>query len=133
MKTHNGEEIAEINVTPLVDVILVLLIIFMITAPFLLQGIQVDLPQASAQAFKSQPAQPLIITIDKDGEIYLKENRVTLLELKRRLPSLMQLHNGEAVYFKADEAVPYGRVIRVLDTLDELGIHDIGMVTGEND
>lgn len=131
MSFGDHDEISDINVTPLVDVILVLLIIFIITAPFLVQGIKVALPQAQATAFKNQPAQPLIITVNREGELYLGEHRLSLLELKRRLPSLMQSHEGEAVYLKADAEVPYGRVVRVLDAFDELGIHDIGLVTGE--
>lgn len=123
------QEIGEINVTPLVDVMLVLLIIFMITAPFLMQGIAVSLPKAQAKAFRKQPAQPLILTIDKEGEIYLEKHPLSLLELQRRLPALMAIHPGEPIYLKADGQVPYERVIRVLDAMDRLGFHDIGLVT----
>jgi biopolymer transport protein TolR len=125
------QEFAEINVTPLVDVILVLLIIFMITAPLLLSGIQIQIPASQAGAMPQQPAQPLVVTVDKKGQIFIEQQSVTLLDLKRRLPGLLQSHKGQAVYLKADELVPYGNVVKVLDLLDEAGASSIGLVTRE--
>jgi biopolymer transport protein TolR len=130
----NGEfdrEMGEINVTPLVDVILVLLIIFMITAPLLLSGIQVQIPASQAGSLPAQPAQPLVISINKEGQIYMDQQALPLLELKRRLPAWLAARKGQAVYLRADEGVPYGSVVRVLDVLDEAGAEAIGLVTRE--
>ena len=123
---------AEINVTPLVDVILVLLIIFMITAPLLLSGIQVQIPASQAGSLPTQPAQPLVITIDKKGQIFMDQQALPLLELKRRLPAWLAGLKGQEVYLRADEGVPYGSVVRVLDVLDDAGAEAIGLVTRED-
>jgi biopolymer transport protein ExbD len=123
---------SEINVTPLVDVILVLLIIFMITAPLLLSGIQVQIPASQAGSLPAQPAQPLVITIDKRGQIFMDQQPLPLLELQRRLPAWLAGRKGQAVYLRADEGVPYGSVVRVLDVLDEAGAEAIGLVTRED-
>ena len=125
------QEFAEINVTPLVDVILVLLIIFMITAPLLLSGIRVQIPASQAGAMPQQPAQPLVLTIDKKGQVFIEQQAVPLLDLKRRLPGLLESHKGQAVYLKADEQVPYGSIVKVLDLLDDAGASAIGLVTRE--
>ena len=130
MKLEN--EFSEINVTPLVDVILVLLIIFMITAPLLLSGIQIKIPESQAGSLPQQPSQPLVLTIDKKGQIFIEQQSLTLLDLKRRLPALLESHKGQAVYLKADEQVPYGSVVKVLDLLDGAGAETIGLVTRES-
>ena len=131
MRADAEREFAEINVTPLVDVILVLLIIFMITAPLLLSGIQVQIPASQAGAMPQQPSQPLILTLDKKGQVFIEQQAVPLLDLKRRLPALLESHKGQAVYLKADEQVPYGSVVKVLDLLDDTGVSAIGLVTRE--
>jgi biopolymer transport protein TolR len=125
------QEFSEINVTPLVDVILVLLIIFMITAPLLLSGIQVQIPDSQAGAMPQQPSQPLVLTIDKKGQVFIEQQAVPLLDLKRRLPGLLESHQGQAVYLKADEQVSYGSIVKVLDLLDDAGASSIGLVTRE--
>jgi biopolymer transport protein TolR len=124
-------EFSEINVTPLVDVILVLLIIFMITAPLLLSGIQIKIPASQAGSLPQQPSQPLVLTIDKQGQIFIEQQSLTLLDLKRRIPALLESHKGQAVYLKADEKVPYGSLVKVLDILDSAGAESIGLVTRE--
>ena len=86
-----------------------------------------DMPQVQLP----QPAQPLVVTVDKKGQIFIEQQSVTLLDLKRRLPGLLQSHKGQAVYLKADEQVPYGSVVKVLDLLDEAGAPSIGLVTRE--
>ncbi len=117
------QALSEINVTPLVDVILVLLIIFMVTAPLLQQGIDVNLPQAKGK--EMSPTERIIITIKKDGKIYVDKTAVTLKSMQARL---LKSINKE-VFLKADKDVPYGLVVEVMGELREIGIEKLGMVT----
>ena len=128
----NGDEdpvMADINVTPLVDVMLVLLIIFMITAPMLHQGIEVALPRADAQNLQMRTEDPLILSIDRGGVVYLKDSPVDIADLVGQLKGLMSERGDDSVFLKGDRDVPYGRVIEVLDTLHQGGIVHVGMVT----
>jgi biopolymer transport protein TolR len=132
MQTLHGNSkkgyLAEINVTPLVDVMLVLLIIFMVTAPMMTRGIHVDLPATQAGALKQKQA-PVIITINKTGEIYM-ENMVILPDaLKIRLSSLYDSDPKKQVLIKADRDVPYGSVAMVMAIVKESGFSSIGLVT----
>ena len=117
------QALSEINVTPFVDVMLVLLIIFMVTAPLLQQGVDVDLPKASGQTLS--PAERVIITIKKGGKIYLDKSSVTLDTLRTGLSG----KTGEEVFLKADKDVPYGIVVAVMGELREIGIEKLGMIT----
>ena len=117
------QALSEINVTPFVDVMLVLLIIFMVTAPLLQQGVDVDLPKASGQTLS--PSERVIITIKKGGKIYLDKTAVTLDTLREGLSG----NTGEEVFLKADKDVPYGIVVAVMGELREIGIEKLGMVT----
>jgi biopolymer transport protein TolR len=117
------QALSEINVTPFVDVMLVLLIIFMVTAPLLQQGVDVDLPKASGQTLS--PSERVIITIKKGGKIYLDKTAVTLDTLREGLSG----KTGEEVFLKADKDVPYGVVVAVMGELREIGIEKLGMVT----
>ena len=121
-------ELAEINVTPLVDVMLVLLIIFIITAPMLVQGVKVNLPKQTAPALTSKHQEPLVLTLTSDRLIYLGEKPVHLKLLAEQLGAAL----GGAprpVYLKADENLPYGFVVKVLAVLDQVGVEQVGMVT----
>ncbi|HSK76151.1 MAG TPA: ExbD/TolR family protein [Thermoanaerobaculia bacterium] len=132
MGNGNGDEdpvMADINVTPLVDVMLVLLIIFMITAPMLHQGIEVALPRAEAQNLRMRTEDPLILSIDRGGVVYLKDSPVDVADLVGQLKGLMSERGDDSVFLKGDRDVPYGRVIEVLDTLHRGGIVHVGMVT----
>jgi biopolymer transport protein TolR len=121
-------ELAEINVTPLVDVMLVLLIIFIITAPMLVQGLKVNLPKQDAPALDSNDDEPLVLSLTSDELIYLEEEPVHLNLLAERLGATL----GGAprpVYLKADSDLRYGFVVKVLAVLDQIGVEQVGMVT----
>ncbi len=123
------EAYSDINVTPLVDVMLVLLIIFMVTAPMLHQGIEVNLPKSVAQNLPKTPEDPLILSITKNSTFYLNDEPVTKAELKDRLSRVMKSRRDKAVYLKADRNLPYGVVVETMDTLNRLGVESLGMVT----
>jgi biopolymer transport protein TolR len=121
-------DLAEINVTPLVDVMLVLLIIFIITAPMLVQGLKVNLPKQDAPALTSKTDEPLILTLTSDQIILLGDDPVHIKLLPDRLGALLA-GSPRPVYLKADEGLPYGFVVRVLAVLDQVGVEQVGMVT----
>ena len=130
----NGDDqdpvLADINVTPLVDVMLVLLIIFMIAAPMLHQGVEVALPKAEARNLPLRTEDPLVVSIDRNGRVYLREDAVETEDLVDRLKAeLAAKGDDQTVFIKGDRDVPYGRVIEVLDTLQQGGIVNVGMVT----
>jgi len=120
--------VAEINVTPLVDVMLVLLIIFMVTAPMMTQGIEVDLPQTTTKALQ-QKEEPLIVTLKKDGEIYLDKTKVDSSLLKQQLGLMSDEEKKRPVYLRADESVAYGLVMALMSDIKEAGFEKIGMIT----
>ncbi len=121
--------LAEINVTPLVDVMLVLLIIFMITAPMLHQGIEVALPQADSETLPMRVDDPLVLSINLDGLVYVQSDPVHPSQLVERLLPLLEARGDKAVFLKGDRQLAYGKVIEVLDILHRGGITQIGMVT----
>lgn len=114
---------SEINITPFVDVMLVLLVIFMVTAPLLQQGIDVNLPRAKGKELS--PAERVIITIKKDGRIYVNKTRTDINKLK----SKFAVKTNRDVFLKADKDVPYGLVVEVMGELRAIGIEKLGMVT----
>ena len=130
-RTDNDEEavLSEINVTPLVDVMLVLLIIFMIAAPMLHQGIQVALPKSQAERLKMTANDPLVISVSKDGIVYLMETPVHGSLLVEKLTPLLKSRQDQTVFVKGDHAAAYGKVVEVLDILRRGGIKQIGIVT----
>lgn len=119
---------AEINVTPFVDVMLVLLIVFMVTAPLLTVGVEVDLPDTEARAMTTSE-EPLTLTIQADGSIYLQETRVGFDELVPRLRAISGTGSQARVYIRADEGADYGDVMRVLARVSAAGYGDLGLVT----
>ncbi len=121
--------LADINVTPLVDVMLVLLIIFMVAAPMLHQGIKVALPKAEAQPLPQDVKDPLVLSINRDGIVYLRDTPVHPSQLVQRLLPQLQARAQKSVFLKGDKDVPYGKVIEVLEVLRQGGIVDVGMVT----
>ncbi|WP_244155352.1 protein TolR [Dissulfuribacter thermophilus] len=119
---------AEINVTPLVDVVLVLLIIFMITAPMMTRGIKVDLPETTAKALP-QKERPQTVTVDKNGRLYLNSISLDKRALKAKLRLMKKKDPKLKVLLKADKEVPYGLVAGIMADLKEAGIEEIGLVT----
>ena len=120
--------LGEINVVPLVDVVLVLLIIFMVTAPMLVQGLDVRLPVTDSGALKTSEHQ-LVITITRDGKVFLDEYEVGIEGLAAKLRGIVARRKGVRVYLRADREVPYGVVVQVLAEARRAGITDLGMVT----
>ena len=130
----NGDDdpvMADINVTPLVDVMLVLLIIFMIAAPMLHQGIEVALPRAEAQPLQMRMEDPLVLSIDRDGKIFLRETPVEIEDLVDQIKAQTESRGDDAVFLKGDREVPYGKIVEVLDVLHRGGIVHVGMVTDQ--
>jgi biopolymer transport protein TolR len=123
------EVLSDINITPLVDVMLVLLIIFMITAPMLHQGIEVALPRSEAPPISNRISDPIVLSINRDGLVYLKDRPIHPTKLVEVLTPLLRGRSDETVFLKGDRDVAYGRVIEVLDLLHTSGIVKVGMVT----
>jgi biopolymer transport protein TolR len=121
--------LSEINVTPLVDVMLVLLVIFMITAPMLHQGIEVALPRAETENLPTNVEDPLILSVNRDGLVYLKEDPIHDTQLVDRLLPVVESRSDKSVFLKGDKDVPYGRIVEILDLLRKGGIERIGMIT----
>ena len=125
---------AEINVVPYIDVMLVLLIIFMITAPLLTQGIKVDLPKAGAEPLPSEDTQPLILSVDKNGNLYLnigkdEEKPVGEEVVLERVGAVLRREPKTPVLVKADQNVPYGRVVAGMVLLQQAGAEKVGFIT----
>jgi biopolymer transport protein TolR len=124
---------ADINVTPLVDVMLVLLIIFMIAAPMLHRGIEVALPKAEATNLPVKMEDPLIVSVNRNGALFVRETPVEIEGLVEQLKQEIANRGDDTVFLKGDREVPYGRVIEVLDVLHRGGIVHVGMVTDNPD
>lgn len=122
---RNRGVLSEINVTPFVDVMLVLLIIFMVTAPLLQQGIDVDLPQAKGKDLP--PEERITLVIKKDGVIFMNDKPMSMSEIKQKLTAISKLNPN--VFLKADRDVPYGFVVQVMSDIKEAGIEKLGMIT----
>lgn len=130
---NSGDDnlMSEINVTPFVDVMLVLLIIFMVTAPMMAQGINVALPQATAEALPSDNTE-IIVSIDRNGRIFINETQIAIELLQKNLKEAVASKpekNDRKVYLKADKNVPYGDVVRIMSEVKAAGIDKLGMVT----
>ena len=126
--SREGTTISQINVTPLVDVMLVLLVIFMVTAPIIQQGVQVNLPQTKASAIAGSE-EPLIVTVAKDGKIYLNDNVIGLADLGPKLTAIRKLQSDKQVYLRADQDVRYGTVMKTIAEIKQAGIEKLGMVS----
>ena len=125
---NNNSFMSDINVTPFVDVMLVLLIIFMVTAPMMTQGVDVALPEATAEPLPAEKEQ-LIISIDNKTTVFINDVPVTVDDLNEKLKRIMSNRSDREVYLKADKDIPYGTVVRVMSEIKLAGVEKLGMVT----
>ncbi|MDF1565424.1 MAG: protein TolR [Deltaproteobacteria bacterium] len=130
MSTGGGSRraMSDINVTPLVDVMLVLLIIFMVTAPLIVQGVKVDLPEARAQAMEEDDP-PLILTVNEEQKVFIGEVEIPLEELELKLKANARVQKDKEVYLHADRKLPYGVVVEVMAIMKRAGVENLGMIT----
>ncbi len=122
--------ISQINVTPFVDVMLVLLVIFMVTAPILQQGMDVELPMVEAGPLTSETEDQLVVAIDRNGTIHLNDTPLDVADLGEKLAAIVKLRPDRTVYLRADKDVVYGKVVAVMAAVRNAGVVKLGMVTG---
>lgn len=127
-ETRSNESLSQINVTPLVDVMLVLLVIFMVTAPILHQGVSVNLPSVGAGALTGDEAQ-LVVNVTAEGEVYLNDTMMSAPDLRDKLAAIVRERPDQQVFMRADSDVRYGVVVAVMGALREAGVVRLGMVT----
>ena len=121
---------SEINVTPMVDVMLVLLIIFMVTAPLMSTGIKVNLPESNVSQLESEKKEePLQVMVDKRGDLYIQKTRVTFAELGAKLGEVTKQNKDTQIYVKGDKDASYGTVIMAISAINEAGYSKVGLVT----
>lgn len=120
---------SEINVTPFVDVMLCLLIIFMVSAPLMTVGVPIDLPDTSARALPSEDEEPLTVTLAADGRVMIQTTEVTESTLISRLSAIAGERDSARIFLRADGAIPYERVMQVMGALNAAGFREIGLVT----
>ncbi len=125
---NNKQLMSEINVTPLVDVMLVLLIIFMVAAPMMTQGVDVNLPKTEAKNIKTSD-EPLMLTVNREKEIFLEDHSISLEGLEMKVQKIFENRRNKEVLLRADKDVPYGFVIKVIARVKKAGIEKLGMVT----
>ena len=123
-----GGPISEINVTPLVDVMLVLLIIFMVAAPMMTSGVPIDLPQTQAGALNAQ-TQPITISIKADGQVFMQETQIDVAEIAAKLQAIATTGYNERIFVRGDGKAPYGVIADVMSRIQEAGYKNIGLVT----
>lgn len=125
---QDQDSISQINITPLVDVMLVLLVIFMVTAPILQQGVSIDLPEVTAAPLVGSEEQ-LIVVVTRDGKVQLNDASIKIDELGRKLSAIVSVKPDRQVYLRADKNVPYGKVVEVMAAVRLAGVRKLGMVT----
>jgi biopolymer transport protein TolR len=131
MAMHSGTDsrfMSDINVTPLVDVMLVLLIIFMVTAPMMMQGVNVALPQTTSKPLPAEK-EHLAVTIDRNQQIFINDYKVSLEALQEKMEKILAGRADNKVYLRADKNVPYGVVVRVISAVKSAGVEKLGVVT----
>ena len=128
-RRRRSRPVAEINVTPFVDVMLVLLIVFMVAAPLLTVGVDVDLPKTAADALPSESEEPLTVTLTAEGAIVIQTTETPETEFLTRLRGIAQERADDKVFLRADGAIPYARVMQVMGAMNAAGFGNIGLVT----
>lgn len=127
-RREKARPMSEINVTPMVDVMLVLLVIFMVTAPLLTVGVQVDLPKAEASLIQD-PVEPLSVSIDSQGRIFLQDSEIELDKLTPRLIAVTGANPDIRIFVRGDKAIDYGRVMQVMGTINAAGFAKVALIT----
>lgn len=125
---RRAKPMSEINVTPFVDVMLVLLIVFMVTAPLLTVGVTVDLPKATSAPLPGQD-EPLTVTVNRNGAVYLQESEIALDELGPRLNAVLETKPGTRIFVRGDKVIDYGRVMQVVGSIHDAGITKVALIT----
>ena len=125
---RTSSSLSEINVTPLVDVMLVLLIVFMVSAPLMQQGVQVDLPKAQGQSLDEQQ-EPIVLVVSADRKLMINKNEIQFSDLKNKLSAIYQTKSSKEIFIQADQTVPYGFVAQVMASVKRAGISKVGLVT----
>ena len=129
LKRYSSRPMSEINVTPFVDVMLVLLIIFMVAAPLLTVGVPVELPETAATPLPNEQEEPLTITLTEDGKLWLQKSEIQFDELDVKLKSILAERNTDKIFLRADGANTYEIVMRLMGALNSSGFNNIGLVT----
>lgn len=125
---HIYRPMADINITPLVDVMLVLLVIFMVTAPLVTVGVPVDLPKTKAQSI-DEPDEPLVVSITAEGTVFLQETEIALDALAPRLAAIAANRAETRIFVRGDQSVNYGRVMEVMSTINAAGFRKVALIT----
>ena len=128
-KRGSNRLMSEINVTPFVDVMLVLLIIFMVAAPLLTVGVEIELPKTSAKALPSEKEQPLTLSLTKDKELYLQNTKIEFLELIPKLKEIAEQRNDKRIFIRADGANNYSTIMEIMGALNSSNFSNISLVT----
>ncbi len=128
MGSNHDQLMSDINVTPFVDVMLVLLIIFMVTAPMMIQGVDIALPQTTSKPMVSEQ-EPLVINIDNQGQIFIIDTKVDFNRLQPQLSGMLNAREDRTVYLRADKQLTYGVVVQVMAEIKRAGVAKLGMVT----
>jgi biopolymer transport protein TolR len=129
MNTNQNSLLSDINVTPFVDVMLVLLIIFMVAAPMMVQGVDVSLPKTHHATHLDQAEDPLVLVIDGNGAITINETAVSVENLGEKLSFIFETRQSRNVFLRADASVPYGKVVLVMSEIKSAGVEQLGVVT----
>lgn len=132
-RSGKSKPMGEINVVPFIDVMLVLLVVFMITAPMLTQGVQVELPQVTSQPIESQENDPIIISVDREGEYFITlgedSTSVSLDEMSQRVVAILQQRPDTPVMVRGDSNVAYGQIVVLMSTLQGAGVANVGLLS----
>lgn len=127
IESRSRRFMAEINIIPLVDVVLVLLVIFMVTAPMLYRGMDITLPQSASNTIK--PEERVMVTVERDRQVYVDKALIPLAQFPQKMNEMRRKNPDVSVFLRADQDVPYGTVVQVMDGIKQAGIVKLGMVT----